>query len=141
MLSVSEVAVESFAVAGVSREYLLHHRVCPDKLGDDGKLIVAVAPGAFLEAIPELSDIYGRIIVTRDTNDDDLERMIERIREGQVLPRASLPVTGMLRYTVRCFSRTIGEHFGIHYAREPDRKQRRAGTHEPWRADYSIVTA
>ncbi len=78
MLSVSEVAVESFAVTGVSREYLLHHRVCPDKLGDDGKLIVAVAPGAFLEAIPELSDIYGRIIVTRDTNDDDLERMIER---------------------------------------------------------------
>lgn len=79
MSSVAEGDLESVAVAGVSREYLLHHRVCPDKLDDNGALIVAIGPGAFLEAIPELSDVYGRLIITRDTSDDDLERMIERI--------------------------------------------------------------
>jgi len=77
--SVAEGDLESIAVAGVSREYLLHHRVCPDKLDGDGALIVAVGPGAFLEAIPELSDVYGRRIITRDASDDDLERMVERI--------------------------------------------------------------
>jgi general secretion pathway protein E len=79
VLSVFEADPGSIAVAGVSREYLLHHRICPDKLDGDGALIVAVGPGAFLEAIPELSDIYGRRIVTRTAPDDDLERMIERI--------------------------------------------------------------
>ncbi len=77
MSSVAEGDLESIAVAGVSREYLLHHRVCPDKLDGDGALIVAVGPGAFLEAIPELSDVYGRRIITREALDDDLERMIE----------------------------------------------------------------
>jgi general secretion pathway protein E len=77
--SVAESDSESFAVAGVSREYLLHHRVCPDKISGDGALIVATGPGAFLEAIPELADIYERPVVTRQVADDDLERMIERI--------------------------------------------------------------
>lgn len=65
MLLVSEAAVESFAVACVSREYLLHHRVCPDKVDSNGALIIAVGPSAFLEAIPELADIYERAVITR----------------------------------------------------------------------------
>jgi general secretion pathway protein E len=77
--SVAEGDLESISVAGVSREYLLHHRVCPDKLDGDGALIVAVGPGAFLEAISELSDVYSRRINTREASDDELERMIERI--------------------------------------------------------------
>ncbi len=77
--SIAEGDLESVVVAGVSREYLLHHRVCPDKLDGDGTLIVAVGPGAFLEAIPELSNVYGRRVATREASDDDLERMIERI--------------------------------------------------------------
>lgn len=79
MSSVAEGDLESISVAGVSREYLLHHRVCPDKLDGDGALIVAVGPGAFLEAISELSDVYSRRINTREASDDELERMIERI--------------------------------------------------------------
>lgn len=78
MLSVPEGSVESFVVAGVSREYLLHHRVCPDGLNDDGTLVVAVGPGALLESLPELSDLYTRQLITREVTDDDLERMIER---------------------------------------------------------------
>jgi len=31
---------------GVSREYLLHHRVCPRAFDDHGSLVVAVAPDA-----------------------------------------------------------------------------------------------
>ena len=36
---------------------------------------------------------------------------------GQVLRRASFPVIAVFRYTVRRFSRRIGEHFGIDYTR------------------------
>jgi len=79
VLSVSEGAMESFAAAVISREYLLHHRVCPDGVDGDGALVLALGPGAFLEAIPELGDVYKRKVVTHDVSDDDLERMIERV--------------------------------------------------------------
>jgi general secretion pathway protein E len=47
-------------------------------LNEDGTLVVAVGPGAFLESLPELSDVYARQLITRNVTDDDLERMIER---------------------------------------------------------------
>lgn len=79
MSSLSEIPVEIRASTGVSREYLLHHRVCPDKSDTcDDALVVAVGPHAYLEAIEELADVYGKKIVTRDVTDDELERMIER---------------------------------------------------------------
>ena len=79
MLSLSEAGMESHLAVGASREYLLHHRVCPHGLGDDGAVIIAAGPGAYLEAIPELAELYGRAVVTREVTDDDLERMIERV--------------------------------------------------------------
>lgn len=79
VFSVSEAPLDLFPSGAVSREYLLHHRVCPDRLNGDGVLIVAVGPDAYLEAIPELVDVYERKVVTRDVTDDDLQCMIERV--------------------------------------------------------------
>jgi hypothetical protein len=31
---------------GLTREFLLHHRICPRALADDGTLTIAVAPDA-----------------------------------------------------------------------------------------------
>lgn len=64
---------------GVSREYLLHHRVCPKSRRDDGVLVVAVAPGVLQEATTELAQVYRCRVVTEDVTDDDLDRLIERL--------------------------------------------------------------
>lgn len=35
---------------GLTREYLLHHKLCPRRLSDDGaELVLAAAPGALLQ--------------------------------------------------------------------------------------------
>jgi general secretion pathway protein E len=64
----------------ISREYLLHHRVCPRSLTADGSLVVAVAPDALLpEALDDLSIAYGSAVVPESTSADDVERLIERL--------------------------------------------------------------
>lgn len=63
---------------GLSRDYLLHHRVCPDEVTEDGVLRVATAPGAYTEALDELSELYGRPVCAYDAGDDAVARMIER---------------------------------------------------------------
>jgi hypothetical protein len=39
----------------ISREYLVHHRICPKAFGADGALIVAVAPNAHLHALDDIA--------------------------------------------------------------------------------------
>lgn len=64
---------------GVTREYLLHHRVCPDVIETSGAMVIAASPSAYLEAIPELGVAYGCRVTTREVEDGDVERMIERL--------------------------------------------------------------
>jgi hypothetical protein len=45
---------------GLSRDYLLHHRVCPSRVANDGTLIVATAPGALLGALDDIAGVYHR---------------------------------------------------------------------------------
>jgi len=65
--------------AGLSREYLLHHRVCPDRRTGGGGLEVAIAPGAFEEALDEIALLYSAPVSPRPVDLDELERMIERL--------------------------------------------------------------
>jgi len=65
--------------AGVSREYLLHHRVCPKARTGDGALMVATAPHALREAIAELAQVYRCPVVTEEISDDELDRLVERL--------------------------------------------------------------
>lgn len=64
----------------ISREYLIHHRVCPRSLADDGSLVVAVAPDALLpEALDDLSIAYGSAVIPEPATADEVERLIERL--------------------------------------------------------------
>ena len=65
--------------AGISREYLVHHRVCPQAVDSAGQLMVAVAPDAYLEALDDLSVAYGRTVVVVESTTADVERLIERV--------------------------------------------------------------
>lgn len=65
---------------GVSREYLLHHRVCPTVIAEDGSLVVAVAPDALVpEALDDLGLAYRRPIVAETTPREEVERLIARL--------------------------------------------------------------
>ena len=46
--------------SGLSRDYLLHHRVCPHRIADDGTLVVATAPDALLDALDDIATVYQR---------------------------------------------------------------------------------
>ena len=40
---------------GLSREYLIHHRVCPRAFTAEGTLVVATAPDAQLDALDDIA--------------------------------------------------------------------------------------
>jgi general secretion pathway protein E len=64
---------------GISREFLLHHRVCPKSVTDDGVLLVAAAPSAQLDAIDDLAFAYKRQVVTIEASQAEIEQLIERL--------------------------------------------------------------
>ncbi len=63
----------------LSREYLLHHRVCPTAYRADGTLVVAAAPHALLDALDDLGHAYRCAIVVEPATDEELDRYIERV--------------------------------------------------------------
>jgi general secretion pathway protein E len=77
------IARSSGAIAlaeGVSREYLVHHRVCPLAMGTDGVLHVATAPDAHLpEALDDLAVAYRCAVRAEPAPADEVERLIARL--------------------------------------------------------------
>lgn len=67
-------------IGGVSREYLVHHRVCPVRFEPDGRLLVAAAPNALLDdALDDLAFAYDCMVTVEDVSHADIERLIERL--------------------------------------------------------------
>src|SRR4051812_42998268 len=64
---------------GVTRDYLLHHRLCPVEWADDGALVIAAAPEALRIGLDELAFAYSCHAITRETADADVVRHIERL--------------------------------------------------------------
>jgi type II secretory ATPase GspE/PulE/Tfp pilus assembly ATPase PilB-like protein len=65
---------------GVTREYLIHHHVCPMRIADDGRLIIAAAPDAFLDdAVDDLAFAYSCGVTVEQSTADEVERLIERL--------------------------------------------------------------
>src|SRR5476651_656609 len=64
---------------GLSREFLLHHGVCPKELTAGGALVVALAPNAREEALDDIGFAYQRRVVTEAMTLDVVERLIERL--------------------------------------------------------------
>ena len=70
----------SFALAeGLSREFLLHHRLCPTERRDDGTIVVAVAPDAVRNALDEVAFVYRAPVVVEEVKGDEVDRLIERL--------------------------------------------------------------
>ncbi|HET7463770.1 MAG TPA: GspE/PulE family protein [Longimicrobium sp.] len=64
---------------GLSREFLLHHRLCPWHVTPEGTLVVAAEEGSRLEGADDLGFAYARPVAVQLTTGDELERLIERI--------------------------------------------------------------
>jgi general secretion pathway protein E len=65
--------------AGLSREFLFHHRVCPHGFADGGVLVVLAAPGARLDVLDEIAFAYGCPAIVREAPAEEVERRIERL--------------------------------------------------------------
>ena len=66
-------------LSGISRDYLLHHGVCPKAWDTSGRLIVASRPNAFHEAIPELGTAYQCAVEVEEVQPEELDRLIQRL--------------------------------------------------------------
>jgi general secretion pathway protein E len=64
---------------GLTREYLLHHKVCPKSIDASGALVVATAPNALREAIGELATAYKRLAIIDEVSLPEVEALIERL--------------------------------------------------------------
>lgn len=66
--------------AGISREFLFHHGVCPESATADGMLRVLVAPDAILpDAIDDIELAYDRLVVSVSAPRGEVERLIARL--------------------------------------------------------------
>lgn len=64
---------------GLSREFLLHHRLCPKQLAPDGTVVVALAPDASRDALDDVAFAYRRAVTSEDASFDEVERLVERL--------------------------------------------------------------
>jgi type II secretory ATPase GspE/PulE/Tfp pilus assembly ATPase PilB-like protein len=64
---------------GLSREFLLHHRLCPKERRADGTIVVAVAPDVARDALDDIAFVYRAPVVVEEAKGDEVERLIERL--------------------------------------------------------------
>src|SRR5262245_55100783 len=64
---------------GLTRDYLLHHRICPKELADDGTLVIAVTDGSFLSGADEVAFAYRRPATLETVPPAELDRLVERL--------------------------------------------------------------
>ena len=65
--------------AGLTREYLLHHRLCPKAITADGVLVVAATADAFRDGAVDIAHAYRRPITHETVERQELERLVERL--------------------------------------------------------------
>jgi general secretion pathway protein E len=63
----------------VSREFLVHHQICPAGVLADGRLAVAITERSLLEGLDDLSVAYERAVVPELTTPEDLDMRIARL--------------------------------------------------------------
>ncbi|MBB4638022.1 type II secretory ATPase GspE/PulE/Tfp pilus assembly ATPase PilB-like protein [Longimicrobium terrae] len=64
---------------GISRDFLLHHRLCPREVSPEGVLVVAAADNALTDAADDLAWAYGREVRLERASAAEVEQMIERL--------------------------------------------------------------
>lgn len=66
----------------VTRDFLVHHHLCPAEVLPDGDLAVAVSERSLVEGLDDLSIAYGRRVVPRECTEEEVEVLIERLTAG-----------------------------------------------------------
>jgi type II secretory ATPase GspE/PulE/Tfp pilus assembly ATPase PilB-like protein len=65
--------------SGLTREYLLHHRLCPKEISPEGQLVLAATADALRDGSSDIAYAY-RLPVTFETVErSELERLVERL--------------------------------------------------------------
>jgi len=64
---------------GLSREFLLHHRLCPKDRREDGAIVVAVSADAARDALDDIAFVYRAPVVTEEVKSEEVDRLIERL--------------------------------------------------------------
>src|SRR4051794_25300258 len=64
---------------GLTRDFLVHHRLCPMALAPDGSLAVAVAPDAILDGLQDIEASYDLPVTPEGATEDEVLRLIERL--------------------------------------------------------------
>jgi general secretion pathway protein E len=65
--------------AGLTREYLIHHRLCPKTVGPGETLVVAGTADALLGGIDDIAFAYRRPVIRETVERQELEQLIERL--------------------------------------------------------------
>ncbi len=63
----------------LTREFLVHHRVCPLQLGDDGHVVVGLSADGCAEAVSDVGAAYGRSARPQVIERSELDRAIDRL--------------------------------------------------------------
>jgi general secretion pathway protein E len=65
--------------AGLSRDFLLHHRVCPKQMISDDLIVVAATEDAVASGVDDIGFVYRCNTIIENVERDELERLIERL--------------------------------------------------------------
>ncbi|MDB4878320.1 MAG: hypothetical protein JWM41_4766 [Gemmatimonadetes bacterium] len=65
--------------ASLSRDYLLHHRLCPTALDTSGHLIVVATDDALVAGADDIAFAYQRPVALERVPREELERLVERV--------------------------------------------------------------
>ena len=67
---------------GLSREFLLHHGICPRAIDPDGTVIVAISPDGAADAVDDVAYAYRARARAEAASRADVELLIERLVRG-----------------------------------------------------------
>ena len=65
--------------AGLTRDYLLHHRMCPTPIDGEGALVIAVTDHSRLSGADDIAFAYRSGSALETVPHEELDRLIERL--------------------------------------------------------------
>src|SRR4051812_8995693 len=78
-MSSNSPSAELLLADGLSREFLIHHGICPRRRSASGAIVVAVSPSAHLHALDDIAFAYGAPAEPEAARGEEVERLIERL--------------------------------------------------------------
>jgi type II secretory ATPase GspE/PulE/Tfp pilus assembly ATPase PilB-like protein len=78
--AIADASGHSLALpSGLTRNYLLHHRLCPRAINGDGVLVIAATADALRGGAADIAYSYRRPVTYETVERQELERLVERL--------------------------------------------------------------